>query len=975
MLSEYIQIPYIKTPLGLATPFFIISVVYLLILGVFLGTAKNNGLLKIEITAPQNLMRGSRNKIIISSLGYPIFIFSCIILPSFIDKENLLLKSSKIYLQLEILAFILLFVFFCAAFLNKVNKETHIKAANCIFRYLIWISLGTWLLTGQLDYTYWKNILIFVVVWALNGLFFVIEIKPVQECFDHPAKFDLIPYGAVKSAEDLFPSHKKQAEEIAAIISSSSAASFSICVSGKWGSGKTSVMHGVIELLKEDKEKAYDVIYVNALELDNKKTVLTYLMTQIREKLKSRGVYAGINSEYKEFVASFTGSLTSSAIGAFLQKKLTNDEDYRAQKEKLEEVLERTYKNGKLIVIVDDIERCDRNTAREYLFLIKEVATMKGCISVFVTDYDMLNKVVSTEAVAKSANDFLNKFFNYRIDLRDEAPEDIFSFYDGFFCERDPAFESIYRVICKSPGTWYREAIDGLTAKLKALETDGSHHHLKDEEKQSFEKKVREQKECISLFRELMQNPRNVAKFYNVYRNHVHCYVKNLRLFDTEEASKYTGSRNIGQVLYFIAFVDVFLPSEYEQLKRQGPRYIDPLLYDLATREDANRRLLVELAQGLVFGGYDEFGKLDGYIKEDVKKFIKNYLAGKADLHQLINTFTSQEEEWLTAMTEKNDQLIEEHWEEMVLMVFQKGPNENSEITSSWRNEKFLFLLEFAEQKVKADVWTSDKLFSLFDLGLHIERYWSLGTGLMQTFWKHVEKSGVYKRPSPKRVDNFRQFLPMYAYVRSDSLHKLVQYLIPLESDDIIIDLLQDHLLTISNSLGQNLSNFLKKIEKEIPNFTFSTEGWYKNLKELSGKINDYLVDRGIAGYSDVREDILHMLDTAEEFRSLENLAVWVEGKKGVQAIILEDHIDNIDAIIDFFEEEFNRTVVDIDAQRKLEKKFTDFFRILRESEGITLTKKQVERLHQLVESYVELAGVSSLPYRRVILSISENNE
>lgn len=107
--------------------------------------------------------------------------------------------------------------------------------------------------------------------------------------------------------------------------------------------------------------------------------------------------------------------------------------------------MERTYKNGKLIVIVDDIERCDRNTAREYLFLIKEVATMKGCISVFVTDYDMLNKVVSTEAVAKSANDFLNKFFNYRIDLRDEAPEDIFSFYDGFFCERDPSFESISR--------------------------------------------------------------------------------------------------------------------------------------------------------------------------------------------------------------------------------------------------------------------------------------------------------------------------------------------------------------------------------------------------------------------------------------------------------------------------------------------------------------------------------------------------
>ena len=152
----------------------------------------------------------------------------------------------------------------------------------------------------------------------------------------------------------------------------------------------TSVINGAISLLQNNDNAPYDVIYINALELDNKKTVLTYLLTKIRENLKARGVYVGINSEYKEFVSSLTGSLTSEAMGTLLQSQLSNDEDYRAQKKNLEEIFELVYRNGKLVVIVDDIERCDKNTAREYLFLIKEVATMKNCVSVFVTDYDIL---------------------------------------------------------------------------------------------------------------------------------------------------------------------------------------------------------------------------------------------------------------------------------------------------------------------------------------------------------------------------------------------------------------------------------------------------------------------------------------------------------------------------------------------------------------------------------------------------------
>lgn len=209
-------------------------------------------------------------------------------MPKFLGEENIVLKISETYLKFEPLVFMLLFVFLCASFLNNTNRETHIKAANCIFLYLIWISLGTGILFGQIDYVYWKNMVVIACAWLLNGLFFAIDIRPIQKEADNPARFDLIPYGAVKSSNDLFPSHKKQAEDIVNIISSSSSEPFSICLSGEWGSGKTSVINGVVTLLQEKEGNPYDIIYINALELDDKKIVLKYLVTQIREKLMFR---------------------------------------------------------------------------------------------------------------------------------------------------------------------------------------------------------------------------------------------------------------------------------------------------------------------------------------------------------------------------------------------------------------------------------------------------------------------------------------------------------------------------------------------------------------------------------------------------------------------------------------------------------------------------------------------------------------
>lgn len=971
-MSSYIQGLYVKTIFGLATPALIISVLYLLVLCIYLICKKRKKAFEINLEVCE-LMPGERKKLILSVMGYVILIFLSVFLRDFLEAESFVMQISKTYLQYEPLIFLLLFSFLCSAFLTKKNQDTHIKVCNSIFHYLIWISLGAGIIAGQIDYTYWKNVIIIVLVGILNGLLGIIKISVVKETEKTSYKFDLISYSAVNTADELFPSHSIQAKDIANVIEYSSSEPFSICLSGEWGCGKTSVINGVIDILTNREEKLYDIIYINALELDDKKSMLKYLMMQIKGKLKLQGVYVGINSEYKEFISSITGTLISSSIGGLLQKKISDDNDYREQKQRLEQIIERIYNNGKLIVVIDDIERCDEKTAREYLFLIKEIATMKNCVSVFVTDYNMLNEVVRNTINEEPPIDFLNKFFNYKIDLREEEPCDILNFYDRFFEKEDSAFWNIYKIICKSPGTWYNDVVNGMEAKIRLLEKDCLQYHSNDEVQKAMEAKVKESRECLNLFNRLMQTPRNVVKFYNVFRNHaLYCGEELFSTPENEEVQKYINSRNIGQVLYLISFIEIMMPTEYQLLKEKGPQYLAPAYDDIIS--NVNRRLLVELAQGLLFGGFSEFGKLNGYIKADIEKFVGNFISRKMDLRELVNPFTSQEEKWINAIHESDDQMIAEHWEEIVLAVFQKVPNREVGIDDKWRNECFLSLLEFAEKQVGDGIWKSDKLFGLLDSNSHIERYWSLGNGLMQTFWKHLSGSTVYTKPSEKVMRRVNQFMSHYAYARSNIMYRLAHYLIPLEQTGIKTEDIQEYMLNSNKTFNQNITSFLKRFEEIIPGLSFSKDDWYYNFHELADKIRKYLMEMDMLRYSDVQGDVESLFDSAEELKSMENVMKWIGCEKSNKSDSndLQLESEDIDEMIHYFREQFKVISIALRPQSDIEKEFSSFFTKLRNAKGILITHSQLEQLHELVEKFVVLFAASSLPYRRILLNIKE---
>lgn len=972
MLEKIIQYPFIVFPFGSATPALIITILYMCVLiGIILYGKKKNTL-QISLLPKRNIQQLDIIKLFISIVGFIILVFSCIFLSEFLADDNPIIFLSNVYLNFEIVLFGGTFLFLSSSILNKTNKDKQISVVNEILHCLIWVSIGTGLLTKQIDYTLWQNKIVLSGAFVLIVLYRVICIESNFASSENANQFNSIPYTPVQNIEELFPQHKTQATDIANIIYNSSSEPFSICVSGEWGTGKTSVVNGVIDILKKYKN-CYEFIYINALELDNKQAMVQYLFSQIKEKLKSRGVYVGIDSEFKDFISSSAGSVTSGSIGTFIHKKLFHkNDDYRFQKEQLEKVLHQAFGKGKLIVIIDDIERCEKTLAREYLFLLKEVATMEHCVSIFITDYTMLSNLVSVHENKPTSNssDFLSKFFNYRIDLKDESPEDILSFYDNYLEENNKSFQSSYNITDTSPAMWYQNVIFGISTKLNQEKNNREKYHFQKEQEEMYDNIIKELEEKLVLFCKLMKNSRNVVKFYNVFRNNVATCNKLLFSSNNDNETKnYIYTRNVGEILYVLSFTEIFLPIEYQRLIDRGAKYAEQPPYGKNETVSKERALLIEITQGLVYWGYYDYKNQNSLIKHDIRNFIDAFISNKNNLPKLVNSYSSQEEKWIIAINESDASQIKDHWTEMVLTVLQTNPDSNTTIKSDWHNQMFDKLLSFAEQQIEIGAWTSDKVFSIFESDMNIDRWFAIRIGVLASFWKHLNSSTLYKKPSKKLINDISFFACHYTYERMGYIYRLAHYLISYESQEKTKKL-QEKMLNINNGFTNNISSFLDELAEYLPNFSLTSKTWYDKYKDIAQEIIEYLTQNNISKYIDVEREIEFMIDSLDEIKSLEYIVDWMKNAdKNTLSFSLDSENNNIDEIISYFVQAFGCDSQNV--TREIERQFLNFFQWLENNQNVVISKKEIEKLHELVTAYVTLYGYSSLPYRRTLLNIS----
>lgn len=964
-LSIYFDDSFIHFGSIKATPALILCIVYFILLILICYHGTKNERIEITLFSWSNFSEGRKNHII-RSIGVTIII-SCVcwIIPPLFNKENIIKDIFNLYLIYEPIIALVILLSLCSALLTKYNIYTHVAAINKVVEFVLPISIAIGLFERRINLNYCPNWLALSFVYIFYFLLLFNDNKIIWNQNTKKNQAKDLSYNPTENIEELFPKHRAQAERIVKIISDSSSEPLSICLSGDWGSGKTSTIQGVIKLLENEYSKKYSIIRINAMEIDNKQALINYFISEVKDCLKERGIYTGLASELKEFIVSTVSTLAKDSIGSFIQKILfSNESNYRKEKNDLENLIVNTFEEGKIILIVDDIERCQPKIAKEFLFLIKEVATMKNCVSIFVTDYNILNDLIANNDISDKNNHYyLDKFFNHRLDLCNENLEDIVCFLDKHFKEDIPEYDSIYEMILMSPGKWCKTVFDNLEVKIKKQKEYIVNQNLPKEDKIVQEEKLLNFKNNKTAFEQFINNPRMLVKFYNTFkRNIFNCYKDFSNVANKYEINKFANERNIGEIIAFLSFVEVYLPDELINIRKESAYYIEPRKYGNNLNISEKQNFLIEIASVTIYRKDSNNKDLSNYIMNEINNFINCYLEPDTILNQLLKPFSSQEEEYIDAIKSNNVKYIEENWHNMVKITITNLHNSNKDTDILMCYD---YLIKHAIKKINNNQWTIDKLFTIF-LYDKRGRYFSSCTEVIQIFWKHIQNLNLNTLTNENQ-NILTNFSKNYLYHKIDSTYKLLLCICNL--DDDILKPIKDEMWNSNRTLEQNLNRFIDKITDNLPELVIDNTNAFEKYRLFTKYILNYLYKYDLLIYEDVTMNVEHMLDSIEEIsclnKILENVSKMnvIENANKVDYSKLTEAIDHFKYILNDSEKNIGLDV---------EKQFLDFLYYLNSSQDTKLNNTQIKQLHDLVSLiHKKTECDNTLYYRKIILNLS----
>ena len=175
--------------------------------------------------------------------------------------------------------------------------------------------------------------------------------------------------------DDLFQSNQRIANKICKILENEESINCSICISGKWGAGKTSIINGVENKLGNKVE----IIRINLLDFETIEDVIQYFFSELRRLLKTNDAYVGIGSEIFAYANSYLHHKSGVDFTNSLRKIFgSTDKEYRDAKADLDDVLLAAFTERRIVVAIDDIERCSANKIFSYIFCAKDECVIIG---------------------------------------------------------------------------------------------------------------------------------------------------------------------------------------------------------------------------------------------------------------------------------------------------------------------------------------------------------------------------------------------------------------------------------------------------------------------------------------------------------------------------------------------------------------------------------------------------------------------
>lgn len=499
---------------------------------------------------------------------------------------------------------LILAVIYIGMFLKYHNKRNVMNMAGRVLDKVLCLLIIMKILRNEIDKGTVIMLLAFLIGdWLLTEM--SVKKKNEQDTFKSRA---------------LYEGRKEQLEQLIARIKTNSD-SETICISAPWGSGKTFFIHKVCERLKE-----YPIVTIQAMDMEDQEKLYKYVFSSIGELLEARDYYTGMSSEWQKYVSSFGKVLfgTNALIHQMLSTTMGNTSDYRTQKDGLSDIFDKAFGKQKLLIIVDDLERCDVEKARVYLQFIKEIATFPRTLVIFLADYE---KLISNGILTQEAS---NKFISEVITLQEVNCDEI-----------QKELEKKCHVTMDSEIEYFRGCFDRERRKISMQTIMLRDYSSKRDEKEKELNKQREDLEqAYFFFQKSITNPRYYLAI--AYRIEERKRLVNQYLGD-EKA--YLDRMMAMHQIFIISWIQVVMSNIYTKISEIG--IIQFVNSNLIIPQSTEMKTLAILTE--CFWQRDTKNYYDGFVTEQRYTFANNILQCTSLMKKDAVQYQSEDEKCIIA--------------------------------------------------------------------------------------------------------------------------------------------------------------------------------------------------------------------------------------------------------------------------------------------------------------------------------------
>ena len=225
-------------------------------------------------------------------------------------------------------------------------------------------------------------------------------------------------------------------DALASAVRGGRPAQFTVGLYGPWGSGKSSLLHGLQAALEEDPK--ITTVYFDAWRYERSPHIVVPLLHKISSALASAG-HTSLAAQLKRALAAlmYSFDFKAAGVGVSASKALEQwgDDDPLpllddAFDKPFTEMAEagRLLADRRVVVLIDDLDRCSPQSLVAVLEAINLVMDVPGFVFVLALDYDVLVRAIDEKYPHVSGHSFVEKMIQlpFRVPpLALDSPHDL----------------------------------------------------------------------------------------------------------------------------------------------------------------------------------------------------------------------------------------------------------------------------------------------------------------------------------------------------------------------------------------------------------------------------------------------------------------------------------------------------------------------------------------------------------------------